>query len=189
MKKYIATFIIVFITFAIGSGIYNQINKDKTPGKAERLVCQKKVTSFERVFDITQLQAAQKILSTQGLKFTSSVEKAVYAKSKLFNFVKLKDTDIIFKNKLNSFKTNKTTDINISQQNDFKLSYYIYENDVKDPGKKTKKSKQYAGYVVTKLKNKKNKLIYQSQIDFMDFKGADTASSIECGVESLLTYK
>jgi len=86
-------------------------------------------------------------------------------------------------------KTNITADINITQQNNYKLSYYIYENDIKDPGKKNEKSKKYAGYIVTKLRNKKNKLIYQNQIDFMDFKGADLANSVECSVESLLTYK
>jgi hypothetical protein len=183
MKNNIAVFIIVFVTILVGNSVYHQITKDPTPGKVKRLECQKKRTTFERGFDDLEIKKAQILLESGSLDFTSSVEKAVYAKSHLFEYVKLKDTDKMFQNMLDKYKTN-----NNKQKNGFKLSYYIYENDVKDPGKKTKKSKLYAGYVVTKLKNSKNKLIYQNQIDFMDFKGADISASIECGVKSLATF-
>lgn len=184
MKKYIVTFISVFVLYLIGNSIYVEMNKDKTPGKAKRIECQKKVTSFERGFNTTQIKEAQQEIKNGAVTFTSGVEKATYAESALFEYISLKETDIIFKNMLVSFVENSDSTVDKK----YKISYYIYENDIKDPGKKTKKSKKYAGYVVLEVKNSNNKTIYKVQIDFMDFKGADIQQSIECAVKSFMTY-
>ena len=111
------------------------------------------------------------------------MEKATYAPSKLFNYVKLSDIDKITQIELDSYIVKKEV-----LDDKLRISYYIYENDVGDPGKKTKKSKLYAGYVVYKFYNKNNKLIYQSQIDFMNKQGADIAQSVKCAIKSFATY-
>ncbi|MEA3384666.1 MAG: hypothetical protein U9Q20_08385 [Campylobacterota bacterium] len=183
MKKYIGIFVSVFILTLIGNSIYEEMTKDETPGKAKRLECQKSVTTFERGFSNDDIKTAQDLLKSGNVVFSSTIEKAIYAQSKLFEFIKLEDTDKIVQQELNKYIVKKDP-----QDEKMNLSYNIYENDIKDPGKKTKKSKLYAGYVVFQVKNKNNKLIYKVQIDFMDKKGADIANSIKCSIKSFVTY-
>ena len=185
MKNNLVIFVAVFLFTMLGSSIYDQIVNSATQksGKAQRLPCHKSKTSFERGFDDNFIKIAQKQLETGNVKFSSYVEKATYVPSKLFNYVKLSDINKITQMELDSYIVKK-------EPNDdkLKISYYIYENDVGDPGKKTKKSKLYAGYVVYKFYNKNNKLIYQSQIDFMDKQGTDIAQSVKCAIKSFATY-
>ena len=185
MKKYLIIFAVVFgITMLViqTSDIPSQSGVPES-GKAKRIPCQKQATSFERGFGDKEIKKAQTLLENGNVKLSSSVEKAVYAESKMFEFVKLKDTDKIVQNELSKYVKNKT-----EQKDKLNLSYYIYENDVKDPGKKTKKSKLYAGYIVMQVKNNNNKTIYKVQIDFMDRQGADIAQSIQCCVKSFATF-
>jgi len=184
MKQYIIVFIVVFIGYLVGNSIYEEINKDKTPGKAKRLACQKEVTSFERSFSDKEIVEVQNFIKNGNIEFSSSVEKAVYDDSRLFDYVSLKNTDQIFLNTLQQYVTDEKI-----EKDRFRVSYTIYENDKKDPGKKTKKSKEYAGYVVLEARNSTNKVIYKVQIDFMDHKGLDLQKSIECSVKSLMTFK
>jgi len=183
MKKYMKFFVIVFITYFIGDSIYTELNKDKTPGKAKRLECHKKLIVFERSYSLSDIKYAQSLITHGDDSFTSHIEKAVYSDSELFNFISLKQTDDIFKNTLQRY-----IKYNEKHKDGYKLSYYIYENDKNDPGKKTKKSKLYAGYIVLEIKNRDNKSIYKVQVDFMDKKGADIKNSIECSIESFMTY-
>jgi hypothetical protein len=184
MKKYLATFVIVFVVGLIGSSIYQEITKEPKSAKAKRIPCQKKATAFERCYDVKLLQEAIKQIKNGNFKLTSSIEKAKYTQSKLFNYVKLEDTDKIALQKLNSFVKQKQP----NKQQMVTLHYYIYENDINDPGKKTKKSKLYAGYIVFQVKNNNHKLLYQVQIDFMDRHGKDISQSMKCCIESLMTY-
>jgi len=185
MKKYIIVFIVVFIGYLVGNSIYTEMSKDKTPGKAKRLACQKATTTFERGFGIDEIKVAQNLLIEGNVKFTSSIEKSRYAQSRLFDFISLSDTDKIFQNALDQYIKAD----GMQSENPLKISYNIYENDINDPGKKTKKSKLYAGYIVLEVKNENNKIIYKVQRDFMDKKGADIAQSIQCCVDSFATYK
>jgi len=185
MKNKLIVFIIVFaITIlVIQTADIPSLSGVPESGKAKRIPCQTHATSFERGFGDADIKVAQELLESGNINLTSRVEKAVYAKSKLFEYVKLEDTDKIVLDELNSYvKTKKASDIKLN------LSYYIYENDVKDPGKKTKKSKLYAGYVVFQVKNENNKTIYKVQIDFMDRQGADIAQSIKCCLKSFATF-
>ena len=186
MKQNIIIFLgSVIFALLIGS-IYEEITKEnnpKTSPKALRLECQRQNVSFERGFDDKFIITAQQQLEEGNFKFTSYVEKAQYSLSKLFDYVKLEDMDKITENELKSYtKTLKLKDDKL------KIVYYIYENDINDPGKKTKKSKLYAGYVVYKFYNNKNKLIYQSQIDFMDKQGKDLPKSMKCAIKSFATF-
>ena len=183
MKKYITVFIVVFIGYFVGNSIYNEMTKDKTPGKVKRLSCQKKVTSFERAYSNPDIKYAQSLIEHGNNQFTSSIEKAIYSDSRLFTYISLSDLDKMFSKVLSTY-------IKHNEQNEplYKLSYYVYENDRDDPGKKTAKSKLYAGYVVLEVKNMNNKSIYKVQIDFMDDKGTDISNTINCAIESFMTY-
>ena len=62
----------------------------------------------------------------------------------------------------------------------------VYENDKKDPGKKTPKSKKYAGYLTATFKID-NKKVYKIQTDFMSLQGEDIPQRISCIVKSVMT--
>jgi len=65
------------------------------------------------------------------------------------------------------------------------VSYYTRENDIKDPGKKTKKSKLYAGYLVFEFKLH-DKTVYKTQTDFQDKQGKDIADRVSCVIRSFM---
>ncbi len=184
MKKNLIIFVVVFIIAMLIIQTADIPSNTGVPesGKAKRIPCQQQATSFERGFGDEDIKQAQLLLESGNINLTSRVEKAVFAKSKMFEYVKLKDTDKIVMQELASY-------VKAKQPSETKLniSYYIYENDILDPGKKTKKSKLYAGYVVMQIKNSNNKTIYKVQIDFMDKKGGDIAQSIKCCVKSFAT--
>ena len=181
LKKYVVLIISFFIIYILGSAIYAQINKSSS---AKRISCQKEAITFERVYKKEDIKLAQELLKSGNTEFKSSVIKAYFAQTKLFEYVKLADMDRV----LNSILKQH---VKKEQESSKKLniSYYIYENDVDDPGKKTKKSKLYAGYVIFKFYNQKDELIYQVQIDFMDKKGKDLPQRIKCAIESFITLK
>jgi len=182
MKNYIGYVIGFVLIFIVGSSIYEHNKKSDAYKKSQRLDCHKTMTSFERVYDVSKIKDAQNMLLSGNYLLSSSVQKSVYAKSKLFDFVKLEDMDKVALKTIKSYvKKLEPSD------NKLKISYYIYENDVKDPGKKTEKSKLYAGYVVFRFSNQNDELIYQSQIDFMNKQGADLPKSIECAIKSFIT--
>ena len=172
-----------FLIYMIGQSIYIQITKEPISAKAKRLPCQKKVTTFESCYIPKDIAKAQKLIEAGVVKFDSSVEKSVYSPSTLFEYFPLEKANQIVNEELKKYIKNKQ---NI--KNDFGFSYYIYENDPKNPGKKTKKSKLYGGYVVFTIKNSKGYVVYKVQIDFMDKKGADMPQSIKCAIKSIMTY-
>lgn len=140
------------------------------------------MTTFERVYDKKKLNEIKKLLKSGNVTIDSWVEKAKYSKSRLFEFVKLEDMNNVTKKVLKKYQESSVT----KDEKKLKIEYYIYENDVDDPGKKTKRSKLYAGYVVFRFISD-NELIYQVQVDFMDKKGLDIPNSIECAIKSFIT--
>ena len=91
MNKYLAIFLIVFIGYFTGNSIYIEMTKDKTPGKAKRLACQKEVTSFERSFSDPDIKYVQSLIEHGSIDFSSYIEKAIYSESKLFNYIGLSE--------------------------------------------------------------------------------------------------
>jgi hypothetical protein len=166
----------------MGQAIYTQVQKSNKSARAMRIECQKQSITYERVYIKKDIKLAQKLLQNGNVKFSSSVEKAHYAKSRLFEYVKLEDMDKVLKNVLKQYMTKQ-----VIEDKNLNIFYYIYENDVKDPGKKTPKSKLYAGYVVFRFYNQTEDLIYQVQLDFMDKKGADLPQRIKCAIKSFMT--
>ena len=68
------------------------------------------------------------------------------------------------------------------------IDYFIYENDKEDPGKKTAKSKRYAGYLVFNFRIEGEK-VYRIQMDFMDLQGKDIKEKIVCVFDSVMSLK
>lgn len=184
MKQYIGILGIIFIVFIVVFSLYEQIQKENKSAKSTRLSCQQEVTTFEKIYNDKKLKAIQKNILKENYTLSSYIKKTIYSKSKLFDYIDLKSMNKITIETLDSYKENVEQNDDVS-----KILYYIYENDINDPGKKTKNSKLYAGYVVFKFSNVKDELIYQVQIDFMDKRGLDLAKSIKCAIKSFMTIK
>lgn len=68
------------------------------------------------------------------------------------------------------------------------IDYFVYENDKEDPGKKTAKSKLYAGFIYLNFKLK-DESVYDVQIDYKDLQAKDLAKRINCAIASFLSSK
>ncbi len=177
MKRFFYPLLIAAIVTVLGVEVYKQLTK-KGP-KSDRIPCHKEVVTFEKVFDPKRLQLLGKALQ-RGVTLHTRVQKSHYMQSQLFERIsQRKIRDLIVK-RLGQ------DDINVVQSGDVELNVLIYENDKKDPKKKTKKAKLYAGYLLFDYKLD-GKLVYKFQIDFMDMQGRDIAKRIDCAVTSLQT--
>ena len=167
----------------MAQGIYEQLNKQDVPGKAKRTPCLAKVTSFERSYGNGDIQKLKEQIKNGDFKIRSSVDKAVFMQSSLFDTVDMKELDNIMIETLKSYSNGK---INSKSKNT--VEYKVYENDKDDPKKKSDSCKLFRGYVVMKFINGDNKTVYQNQIDFMDYEGKDIPDTIRCGVSAFMTY-
>ncbi len=183
MKKYLIIFITVFLVFFIVKGIYEQLSKQDVPGKAKRTPCMAKVTSFERSYGNEAIKNLKKQIKMGDFKIRSSIDKAVFMESTLFNTIDMEKLDKIMIETLKSYSNGK---INPASKNT--VEYKVYENDKDDPKKKSDSCKLFRGYVVMKFIDGNNKTVYQNQIDFMDHKGKDIPETISCGVSAFMTY-
>ena len=183
MSKYIGRFIALFFVSAILLGIYKQITTPKISAKATRIVCQTKTTTFEKVYIQDKVSQVQKLLVSGKFIISSKVWKSKYAKSKLFSYISSKEIDLLT---LDTIKL--MTKSNHIKDNRLVIKFYTRENDIKDPGKKTNKSKLYAGYLVYEFILDKQ-IVYKIQTDFMNKNGEDIPNRIMCVFKSLLTLK
>lgn len=177
MKKVIYIILTTALLILIGQSIYKQLNK--TGAKAVRLECHKSSTVFEKVIKKDFLKQLKSDINTGNIKVNISVEKAKYTESSLFSFVDPQKIKNEFEKLLNS---------NINNNSNSSVDILIYENDKGDPGKKTAKSKLYAGYLVFSFKYN-NKLTYKLQIDFHDHEGKDITKVLKCALKSIKTIK
>ncbi|MGB5866418.1 MAG: hypothetical protein WBG69_00975, partial [Arcobacteraceae bacterium] len=120
MKKFIYPILLFSIAYLLIGSIYDEMTKDKTPGKAKRLECQKRVTTFEKAFDNTEIVLAQKQVESEKIEFTSTIEKPKYTASILEKQISLEKLDEIFGKALQGYfqKTN-------SVDTRYTYSYYI----------------------------------------------------------------
>lgn len=183
MKKVLLYLTIVIFTGSVAYSVFIQQNKEKVPGKLNRLACHKNITSFERAYDQSQLNEAKKSLLNGNYTIKSDIDKAIYMESSLFTFINIEDTDKYLYDQIKK-RINKERVYN----NGVIIEYTIYENDIEDPKKKSDKCKLFRGYIVLKVKNNNKKTLYQVQIDFMDYKGKDIYKTLDCSLESFLTY-
>ncbi len=183
MKKYLGIFIIIFLLSAIGLSIYQEATKEPISVKANRLSCQKELTTFEKVLDKSKITIAQQLLQSGNITLSSDIWKSIHAKSQLFNYISKEDIEQLTKKIINSKKiTNKVDDKILS------INFYTRENDREDPNKKSDNCKLYAGYLVYEFRLE-NQLIYKIQTDFMSFQGKDIPARIECVFNSFLSIK
>jgi hypothetical protein len=171
----------IIIVALLGKSIYNQVNKPSMSAKASRLQCQKDATTFERVLLKDKVEDLKNSIYSNSIKIDIQTQKARYMQSELFDYVDPSKIKTQLRSIIKSnFDKSKTT------KQDVVLEVLIYENDKKDPGKKTKKSKLYAGYLVFDFKIQ-HATVYKIQIDFMDLKGADIEKRLSCAIKSALT--
>ncbi len=175
--KYFYGILAIFLVYIIGSSIYDQSNKKKA--RLSRLDCQKEMIIFEKVFNAEALLHVKEALKGGKLTLESSVKKAKYMKTKLFEYVDINDVDVLVKENIAKHKGAKSDKA-------LHVKYYIYENDKKDPGKKSPKSKLYAGYIHMTFSVDGVKA-YVTQVDFMDMQGKDIGKRIECAMATLLS--
>jgi hypothetical protein len=177
--KYIAAILaFAFLVFLVKVGVDSTAKKSS---KSVRLECHKKSTVFERVYDQALIKEVQRALQKGEFELLSHAKKAQYMESKLFEYVDMKEVDAMVRNALAAYKdpqAQSTTPVTID--------YFVYENDKDDPGKKTKESKLFAGYLHFKVLVGGER-IYVIQIDFMDLQGKDIPEKVECAVQSLMT--
>ncbi|MFT7879436.1 MAG: hypothetical protein ABXS91_03490 [Sulfurimonas sp.] len=179
MMKYIgAVLAFLFLAFLVKVGFENTA---KSSAKSARLECHKKSTVFERVYDEALMKKAQHALQQGNYELLSRVKKAHYMESKLFEYVDMKAVDRMVNENIAAYR-----DSEAKSDTPVTIDYFVYENDKGDPGKKTPKSKLYAGYLHFKVMVEGER-IYVIQIDFMDLKGKDIPSKVACAIRSIMT--
>jgi len=175
--KYFYGILAISLVYIIGSSIYDQVNKKKA--RLSRLECQKEMIVFEKVFNTEALADVKEALKGEKLTLESSVKKAKYMKTRLFEYVDIDDVDLLLKESIAKYQGAKSDKA-------LHVKYYIYENDKKDPGKKSPKSKLYAGYIHMSFSVDGIKA-YAIQVDFMDMQGKDIAKRLDCAIATLLS--
>ena len=185
LKNKIGLIIAIFILIIIGNEIYTQINKKPKTAKTSRLECQKQGVTFEKILKPKLVKSLQQTLKSHDYTLEVWADKSKYMKSVMFEYVDVKKIDKDIKQKIKNYTSNTIENTKIS---DVLVDVMVYENDKKDPGKKTAKSKLYAGYLVATFKVDK-KTVYKIQTDFMDLKGADIPIRVSCIVKSVLTLE
>ena len=178
MKYLLYAFALIVLFFA-ATGIYQQVNKKGA--NISRIPCQKEMVAFERIYHPELLEHSKAALLSGNYELASYVKKAKYMKSRLFDYVNLKDVD-----KLVAEAIDQRKQAAVVSDRKLHITYYIYENDKEDPGKKTPKSKLYAGYVHFTFKIDGRK-VYVNQMDFMDLQGKDIHKRVDCAIESFIT--
>ena len=179
--KYIYTILAIIIIYFVGNDIYKQNTKTAGGGKSTRLACHKTCKVFERTYDVELLKKAQKTVRAGEYELTSRIKEAKFMETKMFKYVQLEKVDQMVKDTIA-----KRKQADARGDGKVAIDYYIYENDKADPGKKTKKSKLYAGYLrFTMTYN--GKKVYSVQTDFMSLEGKDIPKSVDCAIESFET--
>lgn len=179
MMKYIGAILaFIFLAFLVKVGFENMT---KTGAKSARLECHKKGTVFERVYDEALMKEVQRALQKGEYELLSRAKKAQYMESRLFGYVEMEAVDQMVNNAIAAYRDPRAqSTISVT------IDYFVYENDKGDPGKKTPKSKLYAGYLHFKV-TVEGERVYVIQIDFMDLQGKDIPSKVECAVKSIMT--
>ncbi|MGB5507028.1 MAG: hypothetical protein WBM70_10125 [Sulfurovum sp.] len=179
--KYIYTFLTLLFIVLIGFFVF-QKTAHKGPN-AQRIACHKNSIVFEKVYNHNLLQKVQNAIHTGAYNLSSSIEEAKYMPTRMFTHVKLEEVDNLVHNALKKYKTLSST---VGDNVD--IDYYIYENDKADPGKKTAKSKLYAGYLHFTFAYQ-GKKVYAIQIDFMDMEGKDISQRVDCAIKFIMTVE
>lgn len=179
-KKFLFIVLGLLVIYFIGEGIYTKMT---SKAKLSALSCHKEVVVFEKIYESELFQNALKAIQVGAFESSISAEKATYSPSTLFTYVNLEETKSRVNDALEGYVKEKKS---ITPKAD--IAILVYENDMKHPGKKTKESKLYRGYLVLNVMME-DALVYKVQIDFMDFEAKDLPQRIECVVETLMRHR
>lgn len=185
LKNSLKSIIFMLIVFAIGNEIYKQIVIKPVSGKSQRLNCHTKYTTFEKIVNQKLIKNLLQTLKSDDYKIVVWADKSKHMKSVMFEDVYVEVIKNDFKQKIKEYQS---TNIIAKKTNDIIIDMMVYENDKKDPNKKTEKSKLYAGYLEVTVKVDK-KVVYKIQTDFMDLKGKDIPNRVSCIVNSIMSLK
>ena len=179
MFKIFVAIIIAFFFYMLGSEVVSFMTKKGA--NSARLECHTKSTTFEYVYKKELVTAMQDAIKSGNVEIKSKFKLSEYMPTQLANHISLEQVDDMIQKQINSHK-----EATKSSAKKLLIDYFIYENDKKDPGKKTAKSKLYAGYLVFHFLLEGEK-IYRLQIDFMDLQGKDIDKKVKCAITSVLT--
>ena len=181
MNKLFIVVILAIISF-IGYGVYSQIQSESKK-KEKRIPCQKETVTFEKITNIDLIEKSVDLLKTGNYIVKSRIEQSKYMKSKILNYISIKEANLYLKNSIEKYSTNTKY-----SEEKLLIDYYIWENDKEDKGKKSDKAKLYAGYLVFEFKLK-NQLVYKIQTDYMKMDTSDIPNRMNCIIESFITLK
>ncbi|WP_072680306.1 hypothetical protein [Arcobacter sp. LA11] len=180
MSKLIYLILISIVLF-FAYGIISEANK---PSKKEkRISCQKETITFEKIPNTNLKDAAITLFESNNYFINSHMEYSKFMKSELVNYMTKEKADNLLKEQIENYiKKSKKS------KNKLQIKYYIYENDKEDSGKKGKKSKLYAGYLLFEFRLQ-DKLIYKIQTDYMKLDASDISNRMDCILKSFITLK
>lgn len=181
MNKLYFLLIFSFVSFLV----YGAISKNNSTQikKEKRLSCQSKTITFEKISDLKNINEAISLLKSGNYTITSYIEYSKYMKSQISKYLNLEKA-----NKLLNQSIEKYAKEQKYSNKKLQIKYYIYENDKKDSGKKSKKAKLYAGYLVFEFLLE-NKVIYKIQTDYMKMDTSDIPQRFDCVINSFTTLK
>lgn len=190
MFKYIAGLLTIsFFYLLISDGMSHKtetmrkksVMTSQKSARISRLKCHTKSITFEHVYKKERVKGMQDAVKSANIQLKSKFKLSEHMLTQLAKHISLSSVDEMIQKQIDShIDTTKSTDDTLI------IDYFIYENDKEDPGKKTAKSKLYAGYLVFNFLLK-DEQVYRLQIDFMDTQGKDIEEKIECMLESVLT--
>ncbi|EFK96985.1 conserved hypothetical protein [sediment metagenome] len=182
MGKYIYwIFVVVFFSLLANEAYKYFYPNDNI--RAKRIECQEESITFERIYSPSLIKEAINALESGNVKTKYKMVPSVYTTSQMGKYFTIEDVNndllkILAKHK----KQNKLN------TQPLLIDYYVYENDVDDPGKKTEEAKKYAGYIRMNFYIGDSH-VYANQIDFMDWQGKDIKDRLECAINSLRTLE
>ncbi len=179
MFKVVAAIVTAFFFYIFGSEVVRIVTK-KGPN-IERLECHTKSTTFEYVYKKELVTVMQDAIKSSNVEIKSKFKLSKYMQTKLATHISLEQVDTMIQKQID-LHNDRTKD----NTKKLFIDYFIYENDKEDPGKKTAKSKLYAGYLVFNFFLEGEK-VYRLQIDFMDMQGKDIDKKVNCAIASVLT--
>jgi len=164
--------ILLFIFF-----VFNTLYQHFSPksAKSNRIACHQEVTTFERLYEPNKLQKVKQLLDSQDFKLNMNIAKSHYMPTRIDSYLSIKQLKQMLE---------KT--FGVSKGKKLLVNVLLYENDKKDPKKKSPKAKLYEGYVQINFVIDQ-KRIYSIQIDYKDKMGEDIAKRIDCAFKSLDT--
>ncbi len=181
MNKIIYLLLFLIITFfAYGILTKKELSSIK---KLKRVECQKKTITFEKISNKDSLEKAITLLLSNNYMIKSKIEQSTYMKSTILDYISKKEADKMLVNTIYRYLQNRK-----NRDTKLLIDYYILENDKEDKGKKSKKAKLYAGYLVFEFKFE-NKLVYKIQTDYMKIDTSDIPERLDCVIKSFISLK